>query len=135
MKNSTSVQCSSCKQWCHFRSKNNCSKLKSIKAYKEHHFKCPPCSNQLPPPTTPPLPPTTPTYTTSTHSTSFTTTSIYTTTSTSTFTSTHTTTSTYSPTPTSTRQPTAYPPYPRTNHIKKGHENSSVQLQWHKRKT
>ena len=43
-KNSSSVRCNECKQWCHFRKINNCSNLKSIKQYTPNYI-CPSCTN------------------------------------------------------------------------------------------
>ena len=40
---SSSVQCNSCKEWCHYRKKNNCSNLKSINEYTSS-YKCSFCS-------------------------------------------------------------------------------------------
>ena len=40
---SSSVQCNSCKEWCHYRKKNNCSNLKSISEYTSSYI-CSSCS-------------------------------------------------------------------------------------------
>ena len=58
--NCRSVQCSKCKNWCHFRKNNNCCNLKSISYYTPEYI-CPPCTNHpSPPPLFPPPPPPSP---------------------------------------------------------------------------
>lgn len=42
--NSTSVKCSKCEEWVHFRKRNNCSSLSSIKDYSSTYI-CPSCLN------------------------------------------------------------------------------------------
>ena len=61
-KNSSSVKCSSCNEWVHFRKLNNCSSLTSIKKYDYNTYVCTTCKNDpLPnPPSPPSSPPHTP---------------------------------------------------------------------------
>ena len=53
--NSTSVQCSSCKQWIHVRKANNCSDLPSVKDYNPT-FTCRTCKSPAPAAPPPPSP-------------------------------------------------------------------------------